>query len=76
MKICLIQKKAAFLQEDTHKARKSSEGWLSQVNYKNKVEQKLTSVNARETWQGGSIMMDRATKPTSVSSLDPTLFAD
>ena len=81
MKICLVQKKAAFLQGDTLRVRELEKEFrrmarLSKISYKNKVEQKLTSGNAREAWQGLNIMMDRVAKPVVASRPDPAPFAE
>ena len=81
MKICLVQKKAAFLQGDTLRVRELEKEFrrmarLSKISYKNKVEQKLTSGNAREAWQGLNIMMARVAKPVVASRPDPAPFAE
>ncbi|KAL1023838.1 hypothetical protein UPYG_G00046960 [Umbra pygmaea] len=46
---------------------------LAKIDYKNKVEQKLISGNAKEAWQGLNIMMGRTPKPAGAACPDPTL---
>lgn len=45
-------------------------------NYRKKVEEKFTSGNMREVWQGLNIMMGHATKPFSTGCTDPASFAE
>ena len=77
MKICLVQKKKAFLQGDKLRLRELEKEFrkmakLAKIHYKNKVEQILTSGNAREAWQGLNIMMGRALKPTVANKCSET----
>lgn len=78
IKICLVQKKKAFLEGDKLRVRElekefSRKAKLAKIDYKNKVEQKLTSGNAREAWQGLNITMGRKLKPAGVVCPEPTL---
>ena len=61
MKMCLG---IWLLEGDTHRARELEKfrrkAKMAKINYKDKVEHKLTSGNAREAWQGLNIMMGRA----------------
>ena len=43
---------------------------MAKTNYKDKIENKLTSVNAREAWQGLNIMMGKAPKPAGINCSD------
>lgn len=57
MKICLVLKKKAFLEGDTPRVRELQKEFrrkakMAKIHYKDRVEQKLTSGNAREAWQG------------------------
>lgn len=69
------KKKKAFLQGDKVRVRELKkvfrrEARLVKIKYKDKMEKKLTSGNAREAWQGLNIMMSRASKPAEVDSPD------
>jgi len=81
MKHCLNNKKAAFLQGDTHRVRELNSELrrmtrLAKLHYKNKVEEKFTNGNAREAWQGLNTMMGRAQKPAQIQCSDPATFAE
>lgn len=81
MKHCLVQKKKAFLQGDKLRVRELEKEFrrkakLAKIHFKDKVEKKLTSGNAREAWQGLNTMMGQSTKPAVVNCSDPTSFAE
>ncbi len=81
MKSCLVDKKKAFLQGDKVRMRELQKEFkrkakLAKVRYKDEVEKKLTSGNAREAWQGLNIMMGRATKPVMAAWTEPTSLAE
>lgn len=48
----------------------------AKMNYKEKVERKLTSGNARQAWQGLNTMMGRKPKPEVVDCPDPASLAE
>lgn len=75
MKICLVQKKFSERRQAQEKEfRRRAK--IAKIHYKNNGEQKLTSGNAREAWQGLNIMVGRAPKPPVVGCSDPTSFAE
>lgn len=81
MKYCLKEKKRAFLQGDKNRVRELQKQFRRQAaqakrKYKDNVERKLTSGNAREAWQGLNTMMGRSTKPEKADCPDPASFAE
>lgn len=81
MKACLVEKKKAFLQGDKARVRELQKDFRRQarwakMNYKDKVERKLTSGNARQAWQGLNTMMGRKPKPEVVDCPDPASLAE
>ena len=57
LKQCLKNKKVAFLQGVKHRMKECNRELrrktiLAKLHYKNKVEEKFTTGNAREAWQG------------------------
>ena len=81
LKQCLNNKKVAFLQGDKNRVKECNSELrrktrLAKLHYKNKVEEKFTTGNAREAWQGLNTMMGRAQKPAIIQCSDPATFAE
>ncbi|KAK7909723.1 hypothetical protein WMY93_014407 [Mugilogobius chulae] len=81
MKNCLKEKKMAFLQGDKNKERELKKDFRRQAKqgrtkYKESVEKKLTSGNAKEAWKGLNNMMGRTTKPATLDCPDPAPLAE
>ncbi|XP_055498465.1 uncharacterized protein LOC129701356 [Leucoraja erinacea] len=81
LKQCLNNKNVAFLQGDKHRVKQYNSELrrktrLAKLHYKNKVEEKFTTGNAREAWQGLNSMMGRAQKPALFQCSDPATFAE
>lgn len=76
MKACL-----AFLQGDKIRVRELQKEFRrtarsAKIKYKDTVEKKLISGNAREAWQGLNIMMGRTSKPAVVHCSDRASLAE
>ncbi|KAJ8409992.1 hypothetical protein AAFF_G00210330 [Aldrovandia affinis] len=67
----------AFIQGDKHRVKElKCKTKLARLHHKNKVEEKLTTGNAREAWQGLNTMMGRAQNPAQIKCSDPASIAE
>lgn len=73
---CASKVNIVILQNLLKKKKLRRKTRLAKLHYKNKVEEKFTTGNAREAWQGLNTMMGRAQNPALIQCSDPATFAE
>lgn len=75
LKVCLNDKSVAFLKGEMDQVKEKEKEFRRRVfsektDFKNKVEQRFCTVNAKQVWEGLNTMMGRERKKQSVNMAD------